>query len=92
MIGKVFNCYFSQDCDYINKNMLIYGKSDYRCEKCKVKILKFSVKPYVWNTFFIQDNDEDVIQTKFNDYYYVMYNSKKIPRYSDLWKERKVYL
>ena len=93
MLGKVFNCYFVNKCDNINKNIMIFGTTDYNCKKCKVKILKFVKKLYIYkNTFFIQDYDgNDLVQTKFDDYYYVMYSSKKTPRYNELWLDKKIY-
>ena len=93
MIGKVFNCYFTKICDSINKNILIYGTTDYNCNQCKIKILKFVRKIFDFNdTFYIQEIDgTDLVQTKFDDYYHIMYDSVKTPTYSVLWKNKKVY-
>ena len=93
MIGKVFNCYFGNKCDYINENIMKYGISDYNCDKCKIKILKLTAKLYVPKfTFYIQDiHGNDLVRTKFDNYYEVMYHSKKTPKYGELWDKRKVY-
>ena len=93
IIGKVFNCYFEKQCDYINKDIMVYGTTDYGCKKCKVKILKLTRKIFEFkDTFYIQDyNNTDLIQTKFDDYYYVMYRASKTPRYTELWDKRQIY-
>ena len=93
IIGKIFNCYFANTCNYISKDIMVFGTTVYNCEKCKVKILKFVKKLYIFkNTFFIQDyNGNDLVQTKFDDYYYIMYNSTNISRYGDLWLNKKIY-
>jgi len=86
MIGKLFNCYFSDKCNMVNKNMLVYGINDYSkntCVNCKVKMLKLYQKIYdLKDTFYIVDQENTpLIQTKFDDYYYVMYNSVKKSKY-----------
>jgi hypothetical protein len=44
------------------------------------------VRKYIHN-----QDDERVILTKFDDYYNVMYYSRKEPRYEDYWVNRDVY-
>ena len=93
MIGKEFNCYFAKICDNQNKNVMQYGITDYDCELCKVNILKYIFDPLKsFNTRYIKNNDnKTLVQTKFDNYYELMYPPDKTPRYSVLWKERKVY-
>ena len=93
MIGKVFNCYFGNVCNYVNENRLVYGITKYNCDKCAVKMLKFVSKPLKrTDTFYITDTDDkELVQTKFDNYYYVMYTSKKTPRYGKLWDQKKVF-
>jgi mannosyltransferase OCH1-like enzyme len=92
MIGKVFNCYFTNLCDNKNSDLLVYGTRDYLCDKCKVRILKMSFAFDITNYFITDSNNNVYIQAKFNDYYNVMYTSKKTPRYTQLWNEKKVFL
>lgn len=90
MIGKVFNCYFGDECNNENINKLQYGMKDYGCDRCKVKILKLVIK--LDKNIFIQDyNNNDLIKIKFDDYYYVMYYSKNTPKYGDLWNNKQIY-
>ena len=71
MIGKVFNCYFGNKCNFVNENNLVYGTNDYSCDRCKIKMLKFVGKPYLFrDTYFIEDQNKTLIQTKFDDYFY----------------------
>jgi len=93
IIGKVFNCYFEKVCNFINKDTMVYGTTDYKCKECKVKILKLTRKIFHFkDTFYIQDyNGNDLIQTKFDNYYYVMYTSSKKPKYGQLWNSRQIY-
>jgi len=37
-------------------------------------------------------NGNVILKTKFPYYYVIMYTASKTPRYSDLWKKRKVFL
>ena len=69
--------------------MFVYGSTDYKCNKCNVKILKFHDKDGL--AFKISDNGVDIIKCKFENYYDVMYKNENIPRYDILWSERKVY-
>ena len=90
--GKVFNCYFSKICNYKNTDLMKIGFTNYDCDKCRVRILKHII--YITNTktdFITDENDKELIQTKFDDYYNVMYTIKKTPRYGVLWKKREVF-
>ena len=89
MIGKMFNYYFENK--YVHENLMKHGTTDYN--GCKVKILKMM---YYYNsvgkTWHICDeNEKKLIQTKFNDYYHVMYKSGKKLTYHELWDRREVY-
>ena len=90
MIGKVYNCFFADKCNN-DPDIKDFGIIDYNCDRCKIKILKFITNPFFFNTKFIYNNNKELIQTKFDNYYDIMYTSKKTPRYGELWKQRKVY-
>jgi hypothetical protein len=94
MIGKQFNCYFAGVCDNINKDIMNYGYTDYSCDNCRLKILKFVILPLKGNdTFFIMDSKNKIlIKTKFDNYYNVMYTSKKSLRYGELWDLKRIYV
>lgn len=82
ILGKVFNCYFHKVCDYRNRKLLKSGFTKYG--DCKVKILEM-------NNGYIEDNRKKVVMIKFNNYHSVMYASKNIPRYNELWLNKRVY-
>jgi len=82
ILGKVFNCVFHGVCDNKNKKLLSTGLTTYGT--CKVKIVSLNVG-------FIEDDGKKVISTKFDNYHSVMYASKQIPRYNQLWDQRRVY-
>ena len=91
MIGKIFNCYFANTCNYINENMMIYWTTDYKCKKCKVKILKFVKQLYNIHCIIQDYNGDDLVHTKFDDYYYIMYHSANKSQYGELWSNKKIY-
>lgn len=87
ILGKVFNCYFHGVCDNVNKKLLKPGITTYGT--CKVKILSLYVPSF--EEGYIKDNGKQVILTKFDNYHSVMYASKNITRYNELWEQRRVY-
>ena len=80
-----FNCYFSDICDQINKNIMKYGYTDYDCDNCRVKILKLAYMA------ILDSNNKILIQTKFDNYFNVMYTSKRTKHYGELWRLKKIY-
>jgi mannosyltransferase OCH1-like enzyme len=88
-VGKVFNCYFLYKCNVKLENLFVYGTTDYKCDKCNVKILKFHAKDGL--PYKISDNSEFIIDAKFKDYYDVMYSNQNTPRYPQLWDQREIY-
>ena len=90
MIGKQFNCYFADICDYINKNIMNYGYTDYNCDNCKIKILKLALLPPA-TLFILDSNNKKLIKTKFDDYFNIMYTSKKQKHYGELWALKQIY-
>lgn len=89
-LGKIFNCFFNYKCDNQLENLFVYGFKIYNCDKCNVKIIKFKEKgglPYK----ILDDDNQEIIDAKFKDYYNVMYPPKKTPRYGELWNSRRVY-
>jgi len=93
IIGKVFNCYFESVCDYKNKNLTVIGNKNYGCDYCKVKMLNLAFYPLKLkiSSFIIDTDGKDVAQTKFDNYYHVMYSSRKTPGYKKLWNMKKIY-
>lgn len=82
MMGKVFQCYYS---NYCNKKL----DEKYLINKKGIKILELVL---IDDILYIIDNDVKIIKTKFDNYTEVMYNSstKKI-YYSDAWRNHQVY-
>jgi mannosyltransferase OCH1-like enzyme len=88
MIGKVYNCYFADKCND-NADVKDYGIINYIDDK--INMLKFVTNILNLNTKYIYNNNKCLIQTKFDNYYNIMYTVNKTPRYDELWKQRKVY-
>jgi mannosyltransferase OCH1-like enzyme len=84
IVGKVFNCYFHNNCTFKNRRLLQAGITQYDCDLCKIKMLSFE-------RTYINDVYKHVIQCKFDNYYDIMYTSEKIPRYADLWSAKKCF-
>ena len=82
IIGKVFNCYFHNVCDNVNKRLLKPGITDYNGTRVKFLDLYEG---------YLTDGDKKVVLAKFDKYHEVMYSSKNIPKYGELWDARKVY-
>ena len=90
MIGKQFNCYFIYNCSKKNNNLINPGDFVYRDTKVRFLTLSFHLLKFK-RGFYIYLGDKPVIDTKFNDYYNVMYKSKNTIGYKKLWKSKQIY-
>ena len=91
MIGKQFNCYFLKDCPGENIDLIKPGDFVYR--DTKIRILNYAIKsgaPASENRVIVLGN-KAIINTKFEDYYNIMYHSVKQLGYVDLWKSKKIF-
>jgi hypothetical protein len=79
MMGKVYNCVLESDCSFQIKELIKVGIKD------KTKI-------FLLNVGSITDVDGRIIMnTKFDNYYDIMYPNGKSSAYGDLWTKRKIY-
>ena len=91
MIGKQFNCYFADICDYINKNFVNPGNFIYHDTNVKILNYAFKYKILDGNRLILSTDGKIIIDTKFKDYYEIMYRSNKTPSYTELWNIKKIY-
>ena len=88
MIGKQFNCYFLGNCSYENTNLIKPG--DFVYLDTKVRILNYAANDQELR-YILSDKGKILIATKFDNYYTIMYHSKKTITYTVLWNNRKIY-
>jgi len=84
MMGKVFQCYYYDKC---NSNL----NEKYLTEKNKIKILYYLLKKDAVSGYIADYKNEEILTTKFNNYYSLMYPPTKLKRYDELWKEKAIY-
>jgi mannosyltransferase OCH1-like enzyme len=86
MMGKVFQCYYSNIC---NKEL----NEKYLTEKDNIKIYELHKKHLnpTYTHYVIESGNNVIIDTKFKNYYKIMYPPTKTKRYEDLWKEKAIY-
>ena len=95
MMGKVFQCYYSNYCTQtLNENYLTKKEGIKILELVLINDAKITNNQLVQKNknmqLYITDNGVKVVKTKFDNYHKVMYNSNK-KHYDKLWKNNKVY-
>jgi len=81
-VGRIFKKYFGT----FQLGSNIYGTTKVRMLHNIFKPLK--LRPY---TTVVDENGNEVLDTKFLRYYHIMYRASKTPRYPELWKTKKIY-
>lgn len=83
MVGKVFNCFFENVCDYKNKELIKVGTTFHGNTKLRVVKLGYYV--------IVDENNNEIINTKFDNYYYIMNYGRNELRYCYMWMLGQVY-
>jgi hypothetical protein len=83
MLGKVFNCYFEKKCEYKNKDLMDIGN----IFKKNTKIIVYSLAA---GSKITDNNNNSILDTKFENYHNIMYSKSK--KYPELWLKKEVYL
>jgi len=85
LVGNVFLKYFN----IISFKHIKSGT--YILNNIKIKMLRNerSIIHIILTTSKIKENNNELINTKFKNYYKIMYKNKK--KYTDLWNERNIY-